>query len=448
MNDLAGVQDRKIESDSKPRNVAIASLIGTTLEWYDFFLYGTAAALVFNKQFFTTMSPTGGTLAAFATFAVGFFARPLGGIIFGHFGDRVGRRATLVVSLLTMGLASMLIGVIPTYATIGIWAPILLALLRLMQGIGLGGETSGAVLMSVEHAPAGRSNFFGGFPQMGVPAGLVLANLVYFIAATLSSDDAFTGWVWRIPFLLSGLLIVVGLIIRLRITESPRFSAVQEQSEIIAVPGWAALSKYWPQIIATVLMVTAASTCSYVFTVFSLSYGSQDLLMNREVLLLFITCGSLIWMASIPFWSRAADRYGRRRVFMFGSVALLAAAVVYFPILNQGTLVTAAAAFLCMALTTPISHALQGSVMAAVFPPAMRYSGMGIILGLGSMIGGTAPLIASALFALNGTTALITGYLVVVCVLSLGAAHTLFRTAPQIDTGEGDGVQTVLSPQQ
>ncbi|GII97449.1 MFS transporter [Sinosporangium siamense] len=434
MSQSAGRQ-RQSPQGSKPTSVAAASFIGTTLEWYDFYLYGTAAALVFNKQFFTSLSPVAGTLAAFATFAVGFLARPLGGILFGHFGDRVGRKNTLVISLLTMGLASTLIGVLPTYAVIGLWAPVLLVVLRMLQGIGLGGETSGAVLMSVEHAPGERRNLFGGFPQMGVPAGLVLANLAYFLSTWLSTAEQFSAWVWRVPFLMSGLLIVVGLVIRLRITESPSFKAVRENSEIIRMPAWAALKQFWPRIIATALLVTAASSCSYVFTVFSLSYGRTELGLDQETLLLGITAGSVVWLASIPFWSRAADKHGRRSVFLFGSVALLVAAAAYFPILNFGTTTAAMIAFLVMALATPISHALQGSIMADVFPAAMRYSGMGIILGLGALLGGTAPLIATALFAAYGTTMLITWYLSAICALALIAAFALFRMAPDIDRG-------------
>jgi MFS family permease len=334
-----------------------------------------------------------------------------------------------------MGTASALIGVLPAYATIGIWAPVLLVALRLLQGIGLGGETSGAVLMSVEHAPDGRGNLFGGFRQMGVPAGLVLANLVYLLTTALSSAQAFTAWVWRLPFLFSAVLIVIGLVIRLRLTESPSFEAVRENSEIIGVPGWAALRDRWIAIILTVFMIIANSTCAYVFMVFSLSYGATHLGLDRQALLLGVTAGSLIWLASIPVWSRAADRHGRRKVFMFGSVVMLIAAAVYFPLFDVGTTASVGAAFLCMAVATPISHALQGSIMADVFPAAMRYSGMGIILGLGSLIGGTSPLIATALFAAHGTTTLVTLYLVSVCAVSIVAAVALFRIAPRIDRG-------------
>ncbi|WP_205718624.1 MFS transporter [Actinomadura sp. WMMA1423] len=420
--------------------MAIASMVGTTLEWYDFYLYGTAAALVFGKEIFSSLSPVSGTLAAFATFAVGFFARPFGGIIFGHFGDRVGRKNILVISLVTMGLASTLIGLLPTYHSIGIWAPILLVTLRLVQGIALGGESSGAVLMSVEHAPKGRSNLFGGLPQMGVPAGLVLANLAYLAATSFSSDEAFVAWVWRVPFIASTILVLVGLFVRLRITESPSFVDARDRDEIVRVPAVVALRTEWPKIIATTLMVMAAATCSYVFTVFSLSYGSTTLGLERQSLLVGITLGSVAWLLSIPFWSRVADRYGRRRVFLFGSVVLLVAAAAYFPVFDVGTIGAAAAAFACMALSTPISHALQGSIMADVFPTATRYSGMGIILGLGSLIGGTAPLIATALFAIENTTRLVSLYLVGICAISVVAALVLFRLAPKIDGGQHLGV--------
>lgn len=210
----------------------MATLAGTTLEWYDFFLYGTAAALIFNKQFFPSLSPTAGTLAAFSTFAVGFIARPLGGLVFGHFGDRIGRKATLVVSLVMMGIGSTLIGLIPNYDAIGVWAPILLVAMRVVQGIGLGGEGAGATLMSMEHAPAGKKNLYAGFPQMGTPAGLVLANGIFLTTSSVMSDSAFASWGWRIPFLLSFVLVAIGLVIRLRVTESPSFTGIVENNEV------------------------------------------------------------------------------------------------------------------------------------------------------------------------------------------------------------------------
>lgn len=219
-----------------PARTAVATLAGTTLEWYDFFLYGTAAALIFNKQFFPSLSPAAGTLAAFSTLAVGFVARPLGGLVFGHFGDRIGRKATLVVSLVLMGIGSTLIGLIPSYASIGFWSPVLLVALRIVQGIGLGGEGAGATLMSMEHAPGTRRNLYAGFPQMGTPAGLVLANLVFLSANSLFGDHTFTSWGWRVPFLLSFVLVAVGLVIRLRVTESPSFRRVLAEGAVVRFP--------------------------------------------------------------------------------------------------------------------------------------------------------------------------------------------------------------------
>ncbi|MFD0628068.1 MFS transporter [Streptomyces sanglieri] len=215
---------------------ALATLAGTTLEWYDFFLYGTAAALIFNEQFFPSLSPAAGTLAAFSTFAVGFIARPLGGLVFGHYGDRIGRKATLVVSLVLMGIGSTLIGAIPSYGSIGFWAPVLLVTLRIVQGIGLGGEGAGATLMSMEHAPPGKKNLYAGFPQMGTPGGLVLANVIFLVTNAVMGDHAFTSWGWRIPFLLSFVLVAVGLVIRLRVTESPSFDRVRAQDQVVRFP--------------------------------------------------------------------------------------------------------------------------------------------------------------------------------------------------------------------
>jgi MFS family permease len=226
------------------RQVVAASFIGTTIEWYDFFLYGTAAALVFNKLFFPKAEPSSGTLLALATYGVGFAARPLGGIIFGHFGDRIGRKAMLVLSLLIMGVATFLIGAMPTYAQIGIWAPVILVLLRIAQGIGVGGEWGGAVLMSVEHAPKGRRGFFGSWPQMGVPAGLFLSTVVFLIVQQTTSDEAFLSWGWRIPFLLSVVLIAIGLFVRLRLYESPAFQRVKETRTEAPMPILDVLRKY------------------------------------------------------------------------------------------------------------------------------------------------------------------------------------------------------------
>ncbi|VXB07466.1 MFS transporter [Aeromicrobium sp. 9AM] len=417
------------------RRVAAASLIGSVIEWYDFYLYGTAAALVFGSEFFPGLSPTAGVLASFATFAVGFGARPVGGLIFGHFGDRIGRKTTLVASLLTMGIASVAIGVLPTYSTIGVWAPALLVLLRLIQGIGLGGETSGAVLISLEHAPAGKRNLYGGFPQMGVPAGLVLANIVFLVITHAVSEEALTTWAWRVPFLFSAVLVAVGILIRVGISETPEFLEVKQRNDVLAAPGVAAVRSNWRQILLTVLLIIGAAGCSYVFTVFTLSYGPTTLGFERQSLLLGVAGASLVWMLTIPFWTSVADRVGRRKVFLSGSVSLVIVAASYFALLDTRNAVAIGIGFAAMGFVLPMTHGLQGSIMADVFPAGMRYSGMGWILGLASVIGGLSPFIAQWLFGLTDDASLITAYMILMSAASLGSALVLFKITPEVEIG-------------
>ncbi|WP_327673354.1 MULTISPECIES: MFS transporter [unclassified Streptomyces] len=411
---------------------ALATLLGTTLEWYDFFLYGTAAALVFDKQFFPSLSPATGTLAAFATLAVGFVARPLGGLVFGHFGDRIGRRSTLVVSLLMMGLGSTLIGLVPSYDTIGLWAPTLLVVLRIVQGIGLGGEGAGATLMSMEHAPEGRRNLYAGFPQMGTPAGLVLANLVFLAVNSAAGHGVFTAWAWRIPFLLSILLVAVGLIVRLRVSESPSFHRAQEHEGTVRFPLADAFKVGAPRLGLTLLAVLANSAVAYVFMVFTLSYGTQHLGYDQQFLILGISGAAVLWFLSIPVWTRIADRRGRRALFIWGSVAILAWCAVYFPLLDVGDGAVALLALAGMGLIIPVTHSVQGAIIADTFPVKVRYSGTSLILQAGAVLGGgLAPMISSALLGSGGSSSGVTWYLVGICTLSLVGAMALFRSVPE-----------------
>ncbi|MER5439440.1 MFS transporter [Streptomyces sp. NPDC002790] len=411
---------------------ALATLLGTTLEWYDFFLYGTAAALIFDKQFFPGLSPAAGTLAAFSTLAVGFVARPLGGLVFGHFGDRLGRRSTLVASLLLMGLGSTLIGLVPGYDTIGLWAPVLLVVLRIVQGIGLGGEGAGATLMSMEHAPEGRRNLYAGFPQMGTPAGLVLANLVFLATNSLAGHVAFTGWAWRIPFLLSFVLVGVGLVVRLRVTESPSFDKAREEQEVARFPLADAMKVGLPRLGLTLLAVLANSTVAYVFMVFTLSYGTQHLGYDQQFLILGVSGAAVLWFASIPVWTRFADRHGRRGMFIAGSVAVLVWCAVFFPLLDTGSRATALVALAGMGLIIPVTHCVQGAIIADTFPVRVRYSGTSLILQAGAVLGGgLAPMISSALLGGGDSSMGVTWYLVVVCALSLVGAVALFRAVPE-----------------
>ncbi|MFI9627897.1 MFS transporter [Streptomyces sp. NPDC052042] len=411
---------------------ALATLAGTTLEWYDFFLYGTAAALIFNQQFFPSLSPAAGTLAAFSTFAVGFIARPLGGLVFGHYGDRIGRKATLVFSLVLMGVGSTLIGAIPNYDTIGFWAPVLLVVLRVVQGIGLGGEGAGATLMSMEHAPRGKKNLYAGFPQMGTPGGLVLANVVFLTTNALLGDHAFTSWGWRIPFLLSFVLVAVGLLIRLRVTESPSFDRARARDEVVRFPLAEAFKVGLPRLVLTLLAVVANSAVAYVFMVFTLSYGSQHLDYDKQFLIVSVTIAAALWFATIPVWTKIADRHGRRTMFIAGSAAILVWCLAFFPLLNTGNSALAMVALLGMGLIIPVTHCVQGSIIVDTFPVNVRYSGTSLILQAGAILGGgLAPMISTALLNSSGSSTGVTWYLAGICTVSLVGAVALFRLVPE-----------------
>ncbi|WP_280489057.1 MFS transporter [Nocardia farcinica] len=414
------------------RKVAAATLVGTTLEWYDFMLYGTAAALIFRGQFFPELSPAAGTLASFSTFAVGFGARPLGGLVFGHFGDRLGRRNTLVVSLLLMGIGSTLIGVLPNYDSIGFWAPVLLVVLRLVQGIGLGGEGAGATVLAVEHAPRGRLNRYASFPQMGTPAGLILANAVFLGTSALLPEDAFTSWGWRIPFLLSMLLVAVGLAVRLAITESDAYTDLVHRGEISAFPLRDALRVGPARLLLILGAATATGAVVYLFMAFSLTYGTAQLGFDRDFLLAGVIAGSVLWCATMPVWGALGDRYGTHRVFLAGTAVLLVWSALYFPILNTGSRAAALLALLGMGLVLPVSHSVGGIIIAALFPPAVRYSGTSLIVQFSVMLGGGfAPLIATALWSAGSSSLPVTVYAIAICAMSLICTYVLYWRLPR-----------------
>ena len=302
---------------SSIRQVAIASLVGTALEWYDYFLYGTAAALIFNQLFFPEADPLVGTLLAFATFGVGFGTRPIGGLVFGHFGDKMGRKGMLVITLMIMGLATCAIGLMPTYETIGIWAPIMLVVLRLVQGFGVGGEWGGAVLMAVEHAPTGRRGYYGSWPQMGVPAGLVLSTLV-FAAFEQLPEEQFLAWGWRIPFLLSIILVTVGLYVRLRLMESPAFREVEETHTEASMPILDVLRTYPKNVLLAMGARVGDNMLFYIFTVFVLTYVTEELGLPESLALIGVSIGAGLEFFAIPFFGALSDRIGRRPVYMGG----------------------------------------------------------------------------------------------------------------------------------
>ncbi|MFF3670499.1 MFS transporter [Microtetraspora malaysiensis] len=410
------------------RRVSWAAFIGTTIEWYDFFLYGTAAALVFNKQFFPAMDPVAGSIASFGTMTVGFLARPLGGIIFGHFGDRIGRRNTLVVSLLIMGIGTTLIGLLPTYSTLGVGAAVLLVLMRVAQGIGLGGELGGAVVLTMEHAPKGRRGLFGAFPMMGTPAGMLTANLVFLGTSSLLSEESFLSWGWRVPFLLSVVLVGVGLYLRLRIEESPAYENLVERRKPARLPIAVVLRDHWRQVIHTIGVVVGNSAVSYIFMVYILNYGEAEVHLSRTFLLMCVIGGAAVWLATAPIWAHIGDRRGLRAIFTGGSVVLLVGAVAILPIINTGNTALIAVFMVAMGAVLSMTHAPQGTLTASFFPVAIRYSGTSVAYQLASLLGGgITPLIAASLFAASGSSLSITGYLTAVAAISLVAALVIPR---------------------
>jgi MFS transporter, MHS family, shikimate and dehydroshikimate transport protein len=349
---------------SSIRQVAIASLVGTALEWYDYFLYGTAAALIFNELFFPEADPLMGTLLAFATFGVGFGTRPIGGLVFGHFGDKIGRKGMLVITLMIMGLATFAIGLMPTYDAIGVWAPILLVALRLIQGFGVGGEWGGAVLMAVEHAPTGRRGFYGSWPQMGVPAGLVLSTVV-FAAFEQLPEQQFMAWGWRVPFLLSIVLVAVGLYIRLRLMESPAFREVEETHTEAPMPILDVLRTYPKNVILAMGARVGDNMLFYIFTVFVLTYVVEELGLSESLALVGVSIAAFLEFFAIPFFGWLSDRIGRRPVYIGGALFCILFAFPYFWLMNTEVRILV---WLAIVLSLVIGHAAMYAPRRASSP--------------------------------------------------------------------------------
>ncbi|MCP2350451.1 MFS transporter [Nonomuraea roseoviolacea] len=411
-------------STSQARRVIVASLVGTSLEWYDFFLYTTAATLVFGKLFFPTLEPLNATLLALTTNAVAFVARPLGGIVFGHFGDRAGRKTVLVVTLLVMGISTFLIGVLPGYATIGVAAPILLAVLRFVQGLGLGGEWGGAVIMSLEHADDRRRGFNASWPQVGVPAGFVLATALLALLSATMTDAAFLSWGWRIPFLLSGVLVVVGLWVRLKVTESPLFAEVEKQGRTARMPLVEVVRTHPRALVSAFTARIGVDVAFYTFTVFILVYVTGRLGLPRSVGLNAVLIASALQLGLIPFFGSLSDRLGRRPVYLAGVVGAAIWVFAFFPLLDTRSFPLIVLAAVVALITHAAMYGPQAAFIAELFSTRLRYSGASMGYQLAGIVGGAiAPIIALKLLDVYGTTLAVSVYVVIaLAVTAVGLA--------------------------
>jgi metabolite-proton symporter len=411
--------------------VAIASFIGTTIEWYDFFLYGTASALIFGRLFFPNYDPLTGALASFGTYAVGFAARPIGGIVCGHFGDRIGRKSMLVLTLLIMGIATFLIGLLPTYESIGIWAPILLVLLRVAQGFGVGGEWGGAVLMAVEHSPKGRRGFYGSWPQVGVPAGLLLSTVVFRQVSKLPAEALFS-WGWRIAFLLSILLVGVGLYIRLAVVEPPVFTEIKQKQTTSRMPVLDALRHHPWSVIQAMGARIAENGAFYLYTVFILTYATQPRIgFSSASVLGAISLAAVIEIFAIPFYGWLSDKLGRRPVYLFGAIFTGVFAFPFFWLVETSTTslmvlgVVSALVFGHAAMYGP-----QASFFSELFGARVRYSGASLGYQLASVIaGGLSPLIATGLLRRTGSSWPISIFVIIMSVITTVAVFWTTETA-------------------
>jgi MFS family permease len=408
------------EHRTQLRKAVIASTVGTTIEWYDFLLYSVVTGLVFGKLFFPESDPLVGVLQAFAVYTVGFIARPIGAAIFGHYGDRIGRKATLIATLLITGLATFAVAFVPTYASVGIWGAVILTVIRFIQGVGVGGEWGGSVLLSMEWARTNKHRgFITSWPQFGGPAGLFLANMAVLIGSAISGDQ-FVAWGWRIPFGFSIVMVAIGLYIRLGILETPVFRRIVAEERVERAPALEVLKRQPKEVILAALARTAEQAPAYIYLAFVFAYGTQVLHMPRDFLLTALITAGLVSFITIPLAGALSDRYGRKRIYIIGSVLTGIFGFIYFAMLNT---MVPAWVFLGIVLSF-VPHDLmygpQAALIAECFTPRLRYSGASIGYQLASVTaGGPAPLIATALLAAFGSGYVIAGYIAVCAVISI-----------------------------
>ncbi|WP_261133982.1 MFS transporter [Bacillus sp. Marseille-Q3570] len=403
------------------RRVLIASLVGSSIEWFDYFLYGTVAALVFNQLFFVNEDPTVGLLLSYASFALAFFIRPFGGVIFSHIGDRIGRKKTLVLTLSLMGAATFAMGILPTYQAIGIWAPILLITLRLIQGLGIGGEWGGALLLAFEYAPEEKRGLFGAIPQMGVTIGMLLGTIALSIISLLP-EGSFITWGWRVPFIMSSLLVIFGLWIRKGIDETPAFKKVKESGEVPKLPIVETFKNYWREVLIAIGAKVVETAPFYIFSTFVVSYATGNLGYSRTATLNAVMIATIITTILIPIMGRMSDQFGRRKLYMIGAIGMALFAFPYFWMLQQQNVVLLVVATVIGLgiIWSPIT-AVLGTMFSEIFDAKVRYTGISLGYQIGAALaGGTAPLVATALLAtFNNSYVPVAIYIIFTSIISL-----------------------------
>ncbi|HEY5306498.1 MAG TPA: MFS transporter [Pseudolabrys sp.] len=414
------------EHSAQLRKAVIASTIGTTIEWYDFFIYGTAAGLVFGKLYFPNSDPYTATLAAFGTYFIGFIGRPIGAVIFGHYGDRIGRKATLIATLLCMGIATFLIAFVPTYDSIGIWGAVILTVLRVFQGIGVGGEWGGSVLLSMEWARThGQRGLVASWPQFGVPCGLFLSNLAILAFSTWSGDQ-FATWGWRLPFALSIILVGIGLWIRLGILETPVFQQLLNENKIEKAPIAEVVKRQPREIILSAFLRMAEQAPFYIFTAFIYAYAVGTLHMSRDLILVAVLVASCVSFITIPLSGHISDRIGRKKMYLLGAFVMGIYGFVYFGLVDTASPTLIFIAIVLSLIPHDMMYGPQAALIAEAFTPRLRYSGSSLGYQLASIIaGGPAPLIATALFASYHTGYAISIYIAACAVVSLISASMM-----------------------